>query len=97
MMTGHAELRFPGSWSALTRRWSSWLGRVWPLRGARDGGSIVIMVEHGGASVPVVVEDDLPDEAYDALLAVDPANAGPGPLRFDRFHGKWRAIEMRAS
>jgi hypothetical protein len=97
MLTEYSETRLPDFWSALTRHWSSWVARVRRRRGWRDDRSIIVTVEYGGASVPVVLEDGLPDDAYESLLAIDPVSAGPGPLRFDRFHGKWRAIEMRAS
>jgi hypothetical protein len=97
MLTEYSETRLPGSWANLARHWSSWAARVWRRRGWRNDRSIIVTVEYGGASVPVVLEDGLPDDAYESLLTIDPASDGPGPLRFDRFHGEWRAFEKQAS
>ncbi|MFE0178107.1 hypothetical protein ACFWZ2_37940 [Streptomyces sp. NPDC059002] len=40
----------------------------------------------------VVLEPDLPAEAYDRLVGLDLASFGAGPLHYDRAQGRWRSI-----
>ncbi|MGA4838948.1 hypothetical protein [Streptomyces sp. G45] len=58
----------------------------------RDGAAprpLVLRDDRSGLSV--VLEPDLPPEAYEQLLALDLSGFRAGPLHYDRHQGRWRS------
>ena len=51
----------------------------------------VLLLQDPDTHVGVVLEPDLPDEAYKLLLDVDLSRFPRGPLHYDRHHRRWRS------
>jgi hypothetical protein len=76
----------------LLGRWAVRLGARRLERRRRRGqgrNERVVLLADGSASVPVLLEGDLPDEAYALLFTLDAGSLAPGPVGFDRAHGRW--------
>jgi hypothetical protein len=51
----------------------------------------ILVLQDTGTGAQVVLEPDLPDEAYQQLLSFDLATIRRGPLHYDRHHHRWRS------
>ncbi|WP_030787830.1 hypothetical protein [Streptomyces sp. NRRL S-920] len=51
---------------------------------------LVLQDPAGGLSI--VLEPDLPAEAYESLVGLDLAEFAVGPLHYDRAQGRWRSV-----
>ena len=51
----------------------------------------VLLLQDSTTGVQVVLEPDLPAEAYPQLLSFDLASIHRGPLHYDRHHRQWRS------
>ncbi|MEU6992690.1 hypothetical protein ABZ953_18800 [Streptomyces sp. NPDC046465] len=51
-----------------------------------------IVLQDAATGLDVVLEPDLPAEAYALLAALDLAEFTVGPLHFDRAQGRWRSV-----
>jgi hypothetical protein len=89
----HALLSGLGSAAAqdLAQGLKRLVGRV---LGARDKTGIapqVLVLQDAETRLQVVLEADLPAEAYQALVALDLSAFRQGPVHYDRQRGKWRS------
>lgn len=89
----HALLSGLGSAAAqdLAQGLKRLVGRV---LGARDKTGIapqVLVLQDAETRLQVVLEADLPAEAYQALIALDLSAFRQGPVHYDRQRGKWRS------
>ena len=57
----------------------------------QPGAPKVLLLQDPDTHVGVVLEPDLPDEAYKLLLDVDLSRVRRGPLHYDRYHRRWRS------
>ena len=51
----------------------------------------VLVLQDAVARLQVVLEADLPAEAYQALVALDLSAFQQGPVHYDRQRGRWRS------
>lgn len=51
----------------------------------------VLLLQDNTTGVQVVLEPDLPDKAYEQLLAFDLSTIRRGPLHYDRHRRRWRS------
>lgn len=51
----------------------------------------VLLLQDAATGVQVVLEDDLPDGAYEQLLAFDLGSIRRGPLHYDHHRRQWRS------
>jgi hypothetical protein len=51
----------------------------------------VLVLQDSTTGVQVILEPDLPDEAFEQLLAFDLAAIRRGPLHYDRHRRRWRS------
>jgi len=51
----------------------------------------VLVLQDAATRLQVVLEADLPTEAYQTLLSLDLSNYKKGPLHYDRDGGRWRS------
>lgn len=51
----------------------------------------VLVLQDAETRLQVVLEADLPAEAYQALVALDLSVFGQGPVHYDRQRGRWRS------
>jgi|tagenome__1003787_1003787.scaffolds.fasta_scaffold20671269_2 hypothetical protein len=51
----------------------------------------VLVLQDSATRLQVVLEADLPTDAYNALLSLDLATFQRGPLHYDRHAGRWRS------
>ena len=51
----------------------------------------VLVLQDSTTGVQVVLEPDLPDEAFEQLLTFDLATIRRGPLHYDRHCRRWRS------
>jgi hypothetical protein len=51
----------------------------------------VLVLEDAVTRLQVVLEGDLPADAYEALLSLDLSEFQRGPLHYDRHRGAWRS------
>ena len=51
----------------------------------------VLVLQDAATRLQVVLEADLPTDAYSALLALDLSAFQKGPLHYDRHAGRWRS------
>jgi len=89
----HALLSGLGSAAAqdLAQGLKRLVGRV---LGAQDKTGIapqVLVLQDAETRLQVVLEADLPAEAYQALVALDLSAFRQGPVHYDRQRGKWRS------
>ncbi|MFD9886011.1 hypothetical protein ACFWZT_31655 [Streptomyces alboflavus] len=77
---------------AVRDAYASFKGVVRRAAGRGDGGAprpLVLQDDRSGLSV--VLEPDLPAEAYEQLLGLDLTTFRMGPLHYDRRLGRWRS------
>ena len=55
------------------------------------GSPRVLVLQDNTTGVQVVIEPDLPDEAFEQLLTFDLATIRRGPLHYDRSRRRWRS------
>ena len=68
------------------------VGRVGGAKRAAAGSQQQVLVLQDAATrLQVVLEADLPAEAYQALVMLDLSVFRQGPVHYDRHHGKWRS------
>jgi hypothetical protein len=51
----------------------------------------VLVLQDAVTRLQIVLEADLPADAYKALLSLDLSNFHQGPLHYDQYHGVWRS------
>jgi hypothetical protein len=51
----------------------------------------VLVLQDAATQLRVVLEADLPAEAYQALVALDLSAFGQGPVHYDRHQRRWRS------
>jgi hypothetical protein len=51
----------------------------------------VLVLQDAATRLQVVLDADLPADAYQALLSLDLSNFHKGPLHYDRHRGAWRS------
>jgi hypothetical protein len=51
----------------------------------------VLVLQDDTSGVKIVLEPDLPDEAFEQLLAFDLTTVRRGPLHYDRHRRQWRS------
>jgi hypothetical protein len=73
------------------RRLRSLAGAVTGRAKAQPRAPRVLLLEDPATHVRVVLEPDLPEEAYRSLLDVDLTRIRRGPLHYDRHHRRWRS------
>lgn len=68
-------------------------GRVLEGRGSTtaDSSARLLVLQDTATRLQVVLEPDLPQQAYQALLALDLSEFRHGPLHYDRRLGRWRS------
>ncbi|AZM56193.1 hypothetical protein DMA15_29340 [Streptomyces sp. WAC 01529] len=59
---------------------------------ATDGGARPLVLQDPAGGLSIVLEPDLPAEAYESLVALDLAKFTVGPLHYDRAQGRWRSV-----
>ena len=60
-------------------------------RAASSGSPRVLLLQDPDTGARVVLEPDLPEEAYEQLLDVDLSGIRRGPLHYDRHDRRWRS------
>ncbi|GHC55584.1 hypothetical protein [Streptomyces flavofungini] len=58
---------------------------------AGDGAPRPLVLQDARSGLSIVLEPDLPAEAYEQLLGIDLAEFHVGPLHYDRQLGRWRS------
>ncbi|MFD6431974.1 hypothetical protein [Streptomyces venezuelae] len=62
-------------------------------RDSREGGAArPIVLQDASTGLDIVLEPDLPAEAYERLTALDLTEFAVGPLHYDRDRGRWRSV-----
>ncbi|MET9544586.1 MULTISPECIES: hypothetical protein [unclassified Streptomyces] len=56
------------------------------------GGARPLVLQDPVGGVSVVLEPDLPAEAYELLVGLDLTEFTVGPLHYDRAQGRWRSV-----
>lgn len=74
-----------------TRRMRHLVGRVLRARRARPPAERPLVLQDAATRLQVVLEPELPPEAYQALLALDLSQFRHGPLHYDRRLARWRS------
>lgn len=67
------------------------VGRVGGGRRATASAPQVLVLQDAMTRLQVVLEADLPAEAYQALIALDLSAFRQGPVHYDRQRGRWRS------
>lgn len=75
----------------VTQRMKRLVGRVLQTRRAHPPASQLLVLQDVVTRLQVVLEPELPAEAYRALLALDLSQFRHGPLHYDRQLAKWRS------
>jgi hypothetical protein len=89
----HALLSGLGSAAAqdLAQGLESLVGRVLGALRKTGIGPQVLVLQDAATRLQVVLEADLPAEAYQALVALDLSAFRQGPVHYDRQRGEWRS------
>jgi len=67
---------------------------IWSVRKRFSGPQGHVLLRDDDTRVEVILEPDLPDEAYKKLCSLDLSSFKTGPLRYDRQVGEWRRPSM---
>jgi len=67
------------------------VGRVVGGKRVTASSAQVLVLQDVATRLQVVLEADLPAEAYRALVALDLSVFGQGPVHYDRQRGRWRS------
>ncbi|MEU5686245.1 hypothetical protein [Streptomyces venezuelae] len=57
-----------------------------------EGAARPIVLQDASSGLDIVLEPDLPAEAYERLTTLDLAEFAVGPLHYDRDRGRWRSL-----
>ncbi|MFD4629253.1 hypothetical protein ACFVYR_05030 [Streptomyces sp. NPDC058284] len=60
--------------------------------GAGRCGVRPVVLQDAASGLDVVLEPDLPAEAYERLVALDLTGFAVGPVHYDRAQGRWRSV-----
>jgi hypothetical protein len=74
------------------QRLRSLVGTVAGRGRTRSASPRVLLLQDPTTGTRVVLEPDLPDEAFELLLNVDLSRIHRGPLHYDRHHRRWRSL-----
>jgi hypothetical protein len=66
-------------------------GKILHRAGKPTSSPQVLVLQDSATGVQVVLESDLPDEAFEQLLTFDLATIRRGPLHYDRHRRRWRS------
>ena len=66
-------------------------GKILQQAQERTGSPRVLVLQDATTGVQVVLEPDLPDEAFEQLLTFDLTTIRRGPLHYDRHRRQWRS------
>lgn len=75
----------------VTQRMKRLVGQVLKAGRLRSSAARPLVLQDAVTRLQVVLEPDLPTEAYRALLALDLSEFRHGPLHYDRQLGRWRS------
>ncbi|MGH3811840.1 MAG: hypothetical protein ACRDUV_05210 [Pseudonocardiaceae bacterium] len=75
----------------VTQRMKRLVGRVLRARRAHPPAAQLLVLQDADTRLQVVLESDLPPEAYQSLPALDLSQFRHGPLRYDRQLARWRS------
>ncbi len=67
------------------------VGRVVGAKHTTESSEQVLVLQDAATRLRVVLEADLPAEAYQALVALDLSAFGQGPVHYDRHQRRWRS------
>jgi hypothetical protein len=67
------------------------VGRVFGAKRTTASPGQVLVLQDAATRLQVVLEADLPSEAYQALVALDLSAFRQGPVHYDRQRGRWRS------
>ena len=67
------------------------VGHVRRAQGEAAPPPSVLVLQDAASRLQVVLEADLPTDAYEALLSLDLSKFRKGPLHYDRQHRRWRS------
>ena len=67
------------------------VGRVVGAKHTTESSEQVLVLQDAATQLRVVLEADLPAEAYQALVALDLSAFGQGPVHYDRHQRRWRS------
>ncbi|MCA1671164.1 MAG: hypothetical protein LC799_02795 [Actinobacteria bacterium] len=89
----HALLSGLGSAAAqdVAQGLKSLVGRMLGAQHATASSAQVLVLQDAATRLQVVLEADLPAEAYQALVALDLSAFQHGPVHYDRQRGEWRS------
>ncbi len=76
----------------VSRRLKRLIGRVLEARTPRTSDAAPLVLQDAETGLQVVLEADLPPEAYQALPALDLSEFEHGPLRYDRQRREWHSV-----
>ncbi len=74
------------------RRLKRLVGRVREARASGTSAAEPLVLQDAETGLQVVLEADLPPEAYEALPALDLSEFERGPLRYDRQRREWHSV-----
>lgn len=75
----------------VTQRMKRLAGRVLRARRAHPPAAQLLVLQDAATRLQVVLESDLPAEAYRALVTLDLSEFRYGPLHYDRQLARWRS------
>lgn len=75
----------------VTRRMKHLVGRILRARRTHPSATRLLVLQDAATGLQVVLEPELPAEAYQALLALDLSQFRHGPLHYDRRLARWRS------
>ncbi|MGH3902358.1 MAG: hypothetical protein ACRDTA_29720, partial [Pseudonocardiaceae bacterium] len=67
------------------------VGQVVGTKDKTASSAQVLILQDAESRLQVVLEADLPTEAYQALVALDLSAFRQGPVHYDRQRGRWRS------
>ncbi|MGH3869943.1 MAG: hypothetical protein ACRDSR_00260 [Pseudonocardiaceae bacterium] len=67
------------------------VGRVFGAKRTTAPSEQVLVLQDAVTRLQIVLEADLPTEAYQALIALDLSTFRQGPVHYDRHHARWRS------
>lgn len=68
---------------------------IWSIRKRLSGPQGHVSLRDTDTRIEVILEPDLPHEAYEKLLGLDLSSFKWGPLRYDRELGEWTSLTER--
>jgi hypothetical protein len=77
--------------SSLKRLVGRVVGRVVGAKHEAVSSEQVLVLQHSATRLQIVLEADLPAEAYQALVTLDLSAFRQGPVHYDRQRGRWRS------